>query len=106
MGYSGTTALRLLTHLIDTYAKIDEYDLRQNQARLDAGKPVLGFVNPVIYGMAADAFTDISAGDNKCSGQGGGCCRYGFAAAEGWDPVTGRGTPVYEALLAHVQALP
>ena len=34
-GYTGTTALRLLTHLIDTYANIDEYDLRANQARLD-----------------------------------------------------------------------
>ena len=34
-GYTGTTALKLLTHLIDTYANIDEYDLRENQKRMD-----------------------------------------------------------------------
>ena len=41
-----------------------------NDKRLEAGQPTLGFVNPLMYQMAAAkpaAFNDITAGDNKCS---------------------------------------
>ena len=70
-----------------------------NDARIAAGKPVLGFLNPFLYQNAA-AFNDITTGDNP------GCGTSGFEAAKGWDPVTGLGTPNYEKLLAAVKALP
>ena len=40
-----------------------------NEARDQAGKPPLGFLNPFLYANAA-AFTDIVAGNNK-HGRGG-----------------------------------
>jgi tripeptidyl-peptidase-1 len=70
------------------------------------GKP-LGFLNPLIYQMAAAhpaAFTDITVGDNLCTE--GGCrsnCQ-GYYAAKGWDPVTGWGTPVYTEMLAYIKS--
>eukprot|EP01006_Ploeotia_vitrea_P026171 TRINITY_DN59138_c0_g1_i2.p1 TRINITY_DN59138_c0_g1~~TRINITY_DN59138_c0_g1_i2.p1 ORF type:complete len:628 (+),score=323.17 TRINITY_DN59138_c0_g1_i2:94-1884(+) len=71
------------------------------------GKP-LGFLNPLLYKAAAECtgcFTDITVGDNKCTEQGCGIfgnCK-GFECATGWDPVTGLGSPKYEALLNYVQ---
>jgi len=71
------------------------------------GKP-LGFLNPLLYKMAAErptAFHDIILGDNICTE--GGCnanCK-GFVATAGWDPVTGLGSPVYPEMLAYVQKL-
>lgn len=59
-----------------------------NDARLAAGKPVLGFLNPWIYGGAFAAFTDVKDGSSV------GCDTDGFPAADGWDAVTGFGTPV------------
>lgn len=38
-------------------------------------------------------FHDITTGNNP------GCNTNGFSASEGWDPVTGLGTPNYPALL-------
>jgi len=67
-----------------------------NQARLKAGKPVLGFLNPWIYQVAAStptAFFDVTVGSNP-----DGCCFKGFPCEVGWDPVTGVGTPNYEVL--------
>jgi tripeptidyl-peptidase-1 len=67
-------------------------------ARVKAGKPALGFLNPFLY-QQADAFGDITAGFNP------GCGTAGFAALEGWDPLTGLGTPDFPKLLAAVQNL-
>jgi subtilase family serine protease len=60
-----------------------------------AGHP-LGFVNPAIYRVAQSpryhkAFHDITTGDNTVSLNG--TTVTGYHAHEGWDPVTGWGTP-------------
>ncbi|KAJ5319748.1 hypothetical protein N7508_000031 [Penicillium antarcticum] len=65
---------------------------RINEERLAAGKSTVGFVNPVLYAHP-EAFFDVIKGSNA------GCDTNGFSAAEGWDPVTGLGTPNYPALL-------
>lgn len=52
-----------------------------NDRLLAAGKPVLGFLNPFLYGPAASSFTDITSGSNP------GCYTNGFPAEVGWDPV-------------------
>lgn len=59
-----------------------------NAARLAAGRPPLGFVNPAIYaaGVASSGFHDVTSGTNSNGGQ------YGFPAAAGWDPCSGLGT--------------
>ena len=67
-----------------------------NDARLSAGKPVLGFLNPFIY-RSRDAFNDIVTGSNNEA------CWIddleGYNVAAGWDPVTGLGTPDFSKLL-------
>ena len=65
-----------------------------NDARLSAGKPTLGFLNPLIYSSAhASPLTDIVDGCNA------GCSEAaGFCAVQGWDPVTGMGVPNYVAM--------
>ncbi|KAA1475900.1 family S53 protease [Dentipellis sp. KUC8613] len=59
-----------------------------NDELISAGKAPLGFLNPFIYANP-DAFNDITSGYNP------GCFTMGFTAREGWDPVTGLGTPNY-----------
>ncbi len=59
-----------------------------NDARLAAGKPSLGFLNPWLYFEGYKGLTDIT------SGSAHGCDVDGFPATKGWDPVTGLGTPV------------
>ncbi len=62
-----------------------------NDHLLNAGKPVLGFLNPLLYQAAVDdsaIFNDIQEGDNRCNR--GYCCTYGFPAAKGFDAVTGK----------------
>ena len=73
-----------------------------NDARLQAGKPVMGFLNPFLY-KNADAFTDITAGSNKV-GRGGESLPYGWNCSAGWDPATGLGTPVFSKLLKAAMA--
>ncbi|KAL6230017.1 hypothetical protein BDW75DRAFT_245227 [Aspergillus navahoensis] len=65
---------------------------RINEERLAAGMPTVGFVNPMLYAHP-EAFRDVTEGDNP------GCGTDGFTAIEGWDPVTGLGTPIYSKLL-------
>jgi tripeptidyl-peptidase-1 len=65
---------------------------RINEERLGAGKPPVGFVNPTLYANP-QAFNDIVVGSNPA------CGTKGFKCAEGWDPVTGLGTPNYPELL-------
>ena len=57
-----------------------------NEARAQAGKKPMGFLNPFIY-QNADCFTDVTKGTNAI-GRGNGPIAYGFAAAPGWDPAT------------------
>ena len=63
-----------------------------NNYQQSMARPKLGFVNPLLYSMA-DIFTDIITGNNHCTEYQ--CCgpEYGYSAVEGWDPVTGLGTP-------------
>ncbi|RDX44573.1 subtilisin-like protein [Lentinus brumalis] len=51
-----------------------------NDARLDAGKPAPGFINPLLYSQGVPALNDITSGSNP------GCGKQGFPALAGWDP--------------------
>jgi len=71
-----------------------------NDARVSAGQPKLGFVNPLLY-QHPEAFVDITSGSNP--GKGDSSCGMsstcpGFAASKGWDPVTGLGIPQFDKL--------
>ncbi|KAL4803820.1 peptidase S8/S53 domain-containing protein [Aspergillus unguis] len=69
---------------------------RINEVRLAAGMPTVGFANPVLYAHP-EVFRDVTEGYNEgCGGERG---TVGFSAIEGWDPVTGLGTPVFDRLL-------
>ncbi|KAI0331456.1 subtilisin-like protein [Cubamyces sp. BRFM 1775] len=70
-----------------------------NDALLNAGKPPLGFINPLLYSEGAAALNDITSGSNT------GCGAQGFPALAGWDPATGLGSPNYDKLLALVMGL-
>ncbi|GMH88913.1 hypothetical protein TL16_g11298 [Triparma laevis f. inornata] len=71
-----------------------------NDARLASGKSSLGFLNQILYSNPS-ALNDVTEGVQ------GGCGRVaGFPAKEGWDAVTGLGSPNYEKLLDVVMALP
>ena len=70
--------------------------------RLAAGKPALGFLNPLLY--SADlgaALNDITDGASK------GCSTLsdGWPALKGWDAVTGHGTPDFGRMAAVTDAL-
>jgi tripeptidyl-peptidase-1 len=73
-----------------------------NEARLNTGKPAMGFLNPFLY-KTPTAFTDVVHGSNKID-RGGGTLAYGFDCWTGWDPVTGLGTPKFDKLLAAAMA--
>ncbi|RFU78327.1 serine endopeptidase [Trichoderma arundinaceum] len=70
-----------------------------NQERAKMGKKSVGFINPVLYANT-DALTDIKQGSNP------NCGTSGFTAVEGWDPITGLGTPKYPDLLKIWLGLP
>lgn len=57
------------------------------------GTKTLGFVNPLFY-QNADAFTDITKGSNAV----GPNAASGWKCTEGWDAVTGLGTPQFTKL--------
>jgi subtilase family serine protease len=66
-----------------------------------AGHP-LGFINPALYKLAASSnytqdFHDITYGNNSVYRDG--VHVQGYPAVQGWDPVTGLGTPNAEKLL-------
>ncbi|RDL38636.1 Tripeptidyl peptidase [Venustampulla echinocandica] len=64
-----------------------------NDALIADGKPPLGFLNPWLYKRGYRAFTDVT------SGSASGCNSTGFPAQEGWDAVTGFGTPYFPKIL-------
>eukprot|EP01119_Soliformovum_irregulare_P004530 TRINITY_DN15565_c0_g1_i1.p1 TRINITY_DN15565_c0_g1~~TRINITY_DN15565_c0_g1_i1.p1 ORF type:complete len:568 (-),score=185.62 TRINITY_DN15565_c0_g1_i1:11-1585(-) len=62
-----------------------------NDMRIAKSLPTLGWVNPFLYKAYAsniNTFRDVTVGNNQY-----GCCTYGFDAVQGWDPLTGLGTP-------------
>jgi tripeptidyl-peptidase-1 len=63
-----------------------------NDARIAAGLPSLGFLNPWLYAEGFKGLNDIVNGTNP------GCGTDGFKAGKGWDPVTGFGTPNFGRL--------
>ncbi|XDG00477.1 hypothetical protein ABKA04_000092 [Annulohypoxylon sp. FPYF3050] len=65
-----------------------------NDALISSGKPALGFLNPWLYSKGYKGLTDITQGSAV------GCGVDGFPAKEGWDPVTGLGTPIFPELVA------
>lgn len=68
-----------------------------NDALLASGKSTLGFINPWLYKKGHTAFTDITIGSAVgCAGLGDGL---GFPAQEGWDAVSGWGTPLFKSIL-------
>lgn len=69
-----------------------------NDARIAGGKSALGFLNPFIYSNA-DAFTDVTTGSNAID-RSGAPAAYGWECKQGWDAVTGFGTPKFASLLA------
>jgi len=75
---------------------------RINDERLAAGKKPIGFVNPTLYANP-QMFNDITVGDGSwvpCGSSGF------FSCVQGWDPVTGLGTPKYDEWLKVFMALP
>ena len=65
-----------------------------NAARIAAGQPSLGFVNPALYAAAntAGVYNDITTGSNNCLIQSGQstvtCCSQGYTAVSGWYPTS------------------
>jgi kumamolisin len=63
-----------------------------NEARKNAGKPLLAFLNPFLYPlMGTPAFRDIESGSNGA-----------FHCGPGYDQVTGIGTPNVKELIARL----
>ncbi|KAF7587093.1 hypothetical protein BBP40_007732 [Aspergillus hancockii] len=71
-----------------------------NDARLNAGKQTVGFVNPVLYANP-HVLNDVVNGTNyDCTEQPA------YRASPGWDPVTGLGTPDFGRMLELFMRLP
>jgi tripeptidyl-peptidase-1 len=70
-----------------------------NAQRLNAKKSPVGFLNPTLYSNP-QVLNDITVGGNH------GCGTKGFTSVEGWDPVTGLGTPNFPAMLDLFMRLP
>lgn len=67
-----------------------------NSARLRKGYGPIGWLNPLLYKYAGEFTNDISVGNNYCAAVSNDtiviCCKEGFEATAGWDPVTGLGS--------------
>ncbi|MCJ1403417.1 hypothetical protein MMC11_006640 [Xylographa trunciseda] len=59
-----------------------------NDALLAEGRPPMGFLNPWLYRIGHEAFTDVTEGSTA------GCGVDGWWAGKGWDVASGWGTPV------------
>ncbi|KAI0349765.1 family S53 protease-like protein [Trametes cingulata] len=69
-----------------------------NDRLASKGRPPLGFLNPWLYKEGYKAFTDINTGNSSVRCSQNDTLR-GFEAVDGWDPVTGLGTPRFDKLL-------
>ncbi|KAJ7441582.1 family S53 protease [Mycena latifolia] len=66
-----------------------------NDRLIAAGKPVLGFLNPLLYSTGKGGLDDVTVGQSSgCSGSTG-----GWNAATGWDPISGLGTPDFPGMM-------
>eukprot|EP00127_Corallochytrium_limacisporum_P001482 Clim_evm2s60 gene=Clim_evmTU2s60 len=75
-----------------------------NDVRFNNGGQPLGFLNPLLYKMAVDdpnTFTQITEGNNGLGIDSNTCP--GFDAIAGWNPVTGLGTPNFQAMADYVK---
>lgn len=74
-----------------------------NDYLVSNGRAPLGFINPWLYSIGKDGFTDIKTGSsNICTNRYVRPTIYGqpaFPAAEGWDAATGWGVPNFGKLL-------
>jgi tripeptidyl-peptidase-1 len=65
----------------------------------------MGFLNPWLYNSGQSGLTDIvHGGSTGCKGSSGGVStalvpNASWNATEGWDPVTGLGTPLFRTLV-------
>ncbi|EFX06546.1 tripeptidyl peptidase a [Grosmannia clavigera kw1407] len=77
-----------------------------NDARFRAGKPSLGFLNPLIYALNGRGFFDVVDGYTYgCLGKKAGegvVPGARWNATAGWDPITGFGTPDFQTLKGYV----
>jgi subtilase family serine protease len=85
-----------------------------NYFQLKRGKSKLGYLNPLLYKMYNDdlmTFNDITEGNNRCTEvdccidkDDGLCCTkdFGFLATEGWDPVSGLGSPNIRRIMKYL----
>ncbi|KAF2641763.1 tripeptidyl-peptidase 1 precursor [Massarina eburnea CBS 473.64] len=64
-----------------------------NDALIASGRPALGFLNPWLYKKGYKGLTDITKGSSY------GCNSKGLPVTEGWDPITGFGTPNFPKLV-------
>ncbi|KAI0827003.1 subtilisin-like protein [Trametes gibbosa] len=69
-----------------------------NDRLASAGRPPLGFLNPWLYKEGYKALTDITEGASSITCSANDTARV-VVAGEGWDPVTGLGTPSFDKLL-------
>ncbi|KAI0718416.1 subtilisin-like protein [Cerioporus squamosus] len=69
-----------------------------NDKLISAGKPTVGFLNPWLYSEGSKVFTDVTAGFSSVQCLDDDPLRV-INATEGWDPVTGLGTPDFDRLL-------
>lgn len=86
-----------------------------NYFQKQRGRPVLGFINPLLYKMANDipqSFNDILHGNTQCTEtlccvSADYCCTedFGFQASKGWDPVGGLGTPNINEMQNYLSSL-
>jgi tripeptidyl-peptidase-1 len=76
--------------------------LNEDCLSVSGGKKTLGFVNPLFY-QNPDVFTDITKGDNAIDYNGHPAAFGGWKCTEGWDAVTGLGTPIFPKLQAVVK---
>ena len=63
-----------------------------NDALIAAGRPPLGFLNPLLYAAQGTGYNDITVGNVT------GCGTSGFPAKKGWDAASGWGTPDFKAI--------
>jgi tripeptidyl-peptidase I len=76
-----------------------------NAEREKEGLGTVGFINPTLYSVNnTEKYNDITIGSNNCCSSSDSksayCCRGGFEARKGWDPVTGHGSVMYDNLLS------
>ena len=80
-----------------------------NDYEASKGRPNLGFLNLWLYGLDS-GLKDITTGGNNVGGCNllAGCTlpkTLGYNATEGWDPVTGLGSPIFKELRQSLDAL-